>query len=203
MLHDAQRIQQERREGDHTSEEARGAEKRRNGTRRLSQEEALEHAERFWNKVSVGLPNECWEWQASKVIGYGQFVIRNIPFRAHRVSFIMHYGEPSQELLICHSCDNPACVNPEHLFAGTHKDNHSDMMQKNRHAHGEWFKAHQFQHCARGEDGSAAKLTEAQILEIRSLHIPRIVTQRTLASKFGVSQTQISRIINHQRWTHI
>jgi hypothetical protein len=89
---------------------------------------------RFWSKVKK--TDNCWEWQACKnEHGYG---ILNIgkrglgKIRAHRLSFIIHKGEIPESLLVCHRCDNPTCVNPEHLFLGTQKDNTQDMIKKGR-----------------------------------------------------------------------
>lgn len=94
-------------------------------------------AKRFWPKVEVGEPDECWNWQAAKYpYGYGQ--IRNIYgmrpalMYSHRLAYILHYNEHPGELLVCHACDNTSCCNPSHLFLGTNKDNSDDKIAKNR-----------------------------------------------------------------------
>lgn len=89
--------------------------------------------ERFETKFKVNEENSCWEWIASLTkYGYGSFGIgKNRVLLAHRVSYKIYKGDPS-DLLVCHACDNPKCVNPEHLFLGTHKDNTTDSVNKGR-----------------------------------------------------------------------
>lgn len=95
---------------------------------------------RFWAKVNVQSPEECWEWQGSKrggnrtPIPYGEIRVSNTKtLRAHRVAYELSVGPIPDGMSICHSCDNPLCVNPNHLWAGTHKDNMRDMAQKGRY----------------------------------------------------------------------
>ncbi len=87
---------------------------------------------RFWAKVRV-TPG-CWEWTGAKThFGYGKMMIAGKVVRAHRVSYELHVGAIPSELLIRHRCDNPACVNPDHLEPGTQADNIQDMMERGRH----------------------------------------------------------------------
>jgi len=87
--------------------------------------------ERFWAKVNR--TDSCWLWTGSKTIGgYGQFPYKRIPLLAHRVSYLISCGDIPDGLIVCHHCDNPSCVRPDHLFVGTHKDNFEDMVKKGR-----------------------------------------------------------------------
>lgn len=88
---------------------------------------------RFEAKFVKGDPDECWEWIASRNQGgYGLFWYKYHHVGAHRIVWLLAYGEIPSGLEVCHKCDNPSCVNPEHLFLGTRYDNVSDMYQKGR-----------------------------------------------------------------------
>tara|TARA_R110000737_G_scaffold340221_1_gene362858 strand:- start:1016 stop:1408 length:393 start_codon:yes stop_codon:yes gene_type:complete len=92
---------------------------------------------RFWEGVAKAEGNKCWEWMGSKDInGYGKLSIggrdANFDIRAHRLSYEMRFGPIKPQNLICHTCDNPSCVNPNHLFEGTQVDNMRDMSRKGR-----------------------------------------------------------------------
>lgn len=91
--------------------------------------------DRFFAKVQVSEPDRCWLWTGRRSPrGYGVFWLDGKNRRAHRVSYEMHIGAISDGVFVCHECDNPPCVNPAHLFLGTHLDNVRDMCVKGRHA---------------------------------------------------------------------
>lgn len=91
----------------------------------------------FWENVEVAEGNKCWIWRGSmEPTGYGKIGFGGVDskreFKAHRVSYEMRYGPIKDGMVICHTCDNPSCVNPNHLFEGTHTDNMRDMGRKGR-----------------------------------------------------------------------
>jgi hypothetical protein len=99
----------------------------------------------FFQKVQK--TDSCWLWNGStNAKGYGSFAVNRKTTLAHRYSYVLHKGEIPEGLIICHTCDVPACVNPEHLWAGTYSDNAIDMVSKNRH--GKSSKKHT--HCKKG-----------------------------------------------------
>jgi hypothetical protein len=139
--------------------------------------------ERFWEKVDRRGPDECWEWTATRHgQGYGHFKVAGRVEKAHRVSYELANGLAGEGTFVCHTCDNPPCVNPGHLFLGTHADNMADMYEKDRGRK------------ASGENHGRAKLTNEQVAEIRGAW-PKS-SQRQLAAQYGVSQRQIFRIVN-------
>lgn len=97
-------------------------------------------AERFWPRVEKRDADECWEWKGSRLQkGYGTMPCWPFkrPALAHRVSWEIHNGNIPDGLIVCHRCDNPPCVNPAHLFLGSHQDNLRDMVKKGRQVLGD------------------------------------------------------------------
>jgi len=149
--------------------------------------------ERFWKKVDK--TDGCWIWTAYiDKRGYGQFGVGKTICYAHRISWLIHYGEPSQSLFILHRCDNPTCVNPRHLFSGSQLDNMKDMISKGRADHTK---------NARGSKVWTSKLTEKDVREIFRLHREESWGQRRLAKLFGVSHPAIGAILRRKVWTHL
>lgn len=143
---------------------------------------------RFWSKVDLSQGNDgCWIWTGAHSKEYGQLVWNRRVTYAHRIVWEIVYHQSPDEMMLCHHCDNPSCVNPQHLFLGTHADNMADRNTKNRQASGM-------------RQGSA-KLTDEQVAEIRQRYVPRLVSQRKLAREYGVSQMHIRRILNGFRAT--
>lgn len=169
--------------------------------------------EAFWSKLNKDGPtishmdSPCWIWSSCKDMnGYGRFNINRTTISAHRASWILHNGPIPHGLFICHRCDNPSCVNPSHLFLGTHADNMRDMQSKGRGVHPRGDKNGSRMHPQtrpRGDRHSQAKLTAAQVIEIRAAYAAGGVRQRDLALRFCVSGPQINLIINRKKWKHI
>ena len=150
----------------------------------------------YWNKVAVQGPIECWPWTAStRGDGYGAFGIGNVKdgtkrmVSSHRLAYYLSHNDQWPENYACHTCNNKLCCNPGHIYDGTHQDNMDDMTSGDRQA--------------RGENQGLSKLTEDQVLEIRSRYEPWIVTLRTLAAEYGISNQVIHDIIQRRIWKHI
>ena len=139
-------------------------------------------AERFFEKVAKS--EACWEWTAAKdSSGYGCISIGGRLDGAHRVSWRIAFGEIPNGLLVLHKCDNRSCVNPDHLFLGTVKDNVQDMVAKGRNVAGE----------------GRRKLTATQVVDVFRLRAKGWL-QREIAQEMRVSQKQISRILRGENW---
>lgn len=147
--------------------------------------------ERFIAKVCMTptAATGCWEWTASKdKCGYGRLLVDRKARLAHRLSYEFFREKISPGFHVCHRCDNPGCVNPEHLFLGTDADNCADRDAKGRRPP------------PKGTVNGRARLTEKDITEIRAANGIR---QVDLAKQYGVAQTQISRIRRGEHWRHI
>ena len=143
-----------------------------------------------FEKFVIRNPSGCWGWKgcAPKNPGYGEFRSEMKLVRAHRASWIIYFGEIPKGMLVCHSCDNRLCSNPDHLFLGTCKDNNIDMLKKGRTS-------------ILGKKGSSnpnSKLKESQVQEIRAL-LKTDMSQKEIGAMFSVSQTAVS-VINTERY---
>lgn len=152
---------------------------------------------RFWSKVYFDTTEQgCWLWTARPVNhqGYGGFYVDRTrrSVKAHRFSWELHYGPIPAGLFVCHRCDNTACVRHHHLFLGTFQDNMDDMNAKGRNNGGG----------PRGEANGFAKLTAAQIPEIRRRYAAG-ESGPDLAREFGVSQGTINLVALRKRWGHV
>jgi hypothetical protein len=152
--------------------------------------------ERFWEKVNK--TGKCWEWKSVRnPDGYGLFLRPNsynnpTPWeKAHRMSYMLTIGDIPTGLCVCHKCDNPPCVRPDHLFLGTPADNARDMWKKGRGRIPRLY----------GEKSGAAKLSEEDVRKIRKM-LPRM-TNRQIATRFGVTISNISVIRNNKSWKHL
>lgn len=135
----------------------------------------------------------CWIWKGkpSKEWGYGGWGIEGKTYLAHRVSaYVFLEFDLSSPLLVCHRCDVPLCVNPEHLFIGTTQDNWDDMYRKKRWVH------------VLGSKTGRSKFTAEQVTSIRK-RVAAGETQRSIAREYGVHYRSIFNIVKRRRWRHV
>ena len=144
--------------------------------------------DRFWAKVDRREPEKCWEWTAyRKARGYGVLTWHGRRLLAHRVALSLMDDDWSNPLHVCHSCDNPACCNPAHLWRGSDQDNYNDMVHKGRSRR------------AKGEANGFARITA----EIASAIRNSTKSQRELAEHYGVSKSLICHVKSGRTWGHI
>jgi hypothetical protein len=144
--------------------------------------------ERFQSKYHPDPETGCWLWIAGRFAqGYALIAVHRQAKKAHRIAWELFRGPIPPGMLVCHTCDIMHCVNPEHLFLGTHLDNTRDMIAKGRHRFG-----------MAGERNPRAKLTLDQVREIRSSS----ENQYVLAERYGVTQSNISIIQSGVNWKH-
>jgi len=173
----------------------------------------------FWSKVHK--TDGCWLWTAGKFsTGYGQCHVRLWPMYAHRISWmISNQRNIPYGLFVLHRCDNPPCVNPDHLFLGTQLDNRRDSVAKGRTAKGERhgtrtkpesvhrgdnhiFRLHPERH-ARGQNTPRCKLTETIVREIRCKHETGTISCAQLGRDYGVTKQSILALIHRRTWSYI
>lgn len=164
--------------------------------------------EQFWRHVER--TEGCWRWTGTTSTsgGYGRFA--NGPrgnskeIYAHVFSYTIHFGPIPQGLFVCHTCDNPPCCKPDHLFAGTQAQNLADMVSKGRSLTGNRNPSRtQPDKLQRGERHHAAKLTTDDVIAIRHSYAHGNTTERKLATEFGVSRPTIHVILCRRTWTHV
>jgi len=149
----------------------------------------MDIGERFRNKWSLIPDTGCHLWTSVSIGGYGVIRQKGKWAKAHRLSYELYKGKIPKGKCVCHTCDNPLCVNPDHLFLGTHKDNMQDKVRKGRA-----FTGNQ-----KGSANGAAKLTEAVVRSIRG----EDGTCKALAIKFCTSPMNISLIKRRLAWAHV
>lgn len=135
----------------------------------------------------------CWIWQfATSQQGYGVMRSGGENRRSHRVSYELHVGPLDDDLQINHKCHVEACVNPDHLYQGTHKDNMQDASEAGSLKGGRY-----------GEDAQNAKLTEDAVRDIRERYAATDITQTEIAGEYGVDPSLISLVVNRRKWAHV
>ncbi|KKM71988.1 hypothetical protein LCGC14_1424930 [marine sediment metagenome] len=144
---------------------------------------------KFWSLVDIAGPKDCWEWQSTRwAFGYGYYFTGvGRPERAHVIAYCLHHGlepEDLNGLLTCHSCDNPPCCNPAHLWLGTRADNNRDCREKDR------------QNCGR----NGRKRSEQDIKEIRELFTGGIYSAMELSGLYGTSISNLYSIVRWETW---
>ncbi len=160
--------------------------------RPYTDEEFKELFHQSYNIVQRSYKTPCWEWKFYRLqSGYGQVRFHGKDFVSHKLSWIFHRWEVPKGMKVCHHCDNPPCVNPDHLFIGTNKDNIDDAKKKGRLV------------SSPGSLNGFALMDEEKVSSMRREWIPYKVPAWKLAKKYNLSLTQTERILRHEAWTHI
>lgn len=135
----------------------------------------------FWKKVDVRNADTCWNWQGTKVKGYGVFCFEGKGYQAHRMSWNFCHGPVPEGMLVLHNCDNRSCVNPKHLYAGTQSDNLMDRAMRNPDNQGGYSRV--------------SKFYSGELWLMNKLYRSRRFTQAYISKMFGCSQVCISQIV--------
>lgn len=194
--------------------------------------------ERFWSRVEKDGPipphrpelGACWLWMPEPARKYGRFHVKKAEFLAHRIAYQIANGPVPDGMLACHHCDTPRCVNPAHLFQGTHEDNNRDMMAKGRYANGmagnteaaargerhvsrtkpervprgDRSGPHMHpERMARGERNGQSVFTDDQVREIRARYAAGGISQHALAAAYSVSRGAICHVVMGATWRHL
>lgn len=149
---------------------------------------------KFWNRVFRKIETECWDYIGRYTNdGYGCFdIVDGSRILAHRLAYYLYYRIDPRNKLVCHTCDNPKCCNPNHLFLGDSQDNVKDSVKKKRHS----------SVILKGENRPGSKLKEEQIKEIRFKRSLGF-TLEMLAEEYNIDFTTIGQVVNYKTWKHI
>ena len=141
-------------------------------------------------EARINRTDTCWLWTgATSVAGYGTMKVNGTLTPTHRIAYALSNGPIPDGMQVCHRCDTPACVRPDHLFIGTFGDNMRDKIQKGRAAHGTQL--------------PQARLTPALVRSILERVAAGTITQRAIASELNIHPTAISRVVNKRRWVAV
>lgn len=152
-------------------------------------------AKRLANGIASATEDGCWEWtRITNGDGYGQLCVAGRMVYAHRLAYQLGVGEIPEGMHILHSCDNPRCINPAHLSAGTRSENMKECSERGRAKIPKPIK--------RGEENGASKLRDVDVRSIRRL-LAKGLTQQSIADRFGVTQRAISDIKLGKKWGHV
>lgn len=151
----------------------------------------LSPRERLEKFTKINPDTECWIWAGSKnKKGYGQIHFEGKTRIAHRVSYEINIGGIPKNILVCHSCDNPSCINPSHLFLGTNLDNSNDKFSKGRGR------------ALIGQENGNSKLSTDEVIKIKSM-LKNNESSYSIARKFNVKGETVLSIKNKLTWSHI
>lgn len=176
--------------------------------------------ERITSQIENKGPDECWEWTGNKARGYGQIMVGGKVHKAHRLAYFIAHGAFDWSMFVCHTCDNPSCCNPSHLFLGTCSDNFQDMLKKGRankasgDRHGMRLKPERRatgdRHGSKTHPESTqkgvkhwnTKITEDNVRVIRS-RCEAGEYHRVVAKDYGLSRQTIGDIASRKKWSHV
>jgi hypothetical protein len=141
----------------------------------------------FWSKIDIKGPDDCWLWEGClNGSGYGHYGIHRVDVIAHRFAYMLAKGYLEDGDCVCHSCDNPRCCNPNHLWVGTNRENTIDKLKKGRHP--------------KGEKSIRARLKQSEVDQIRQMYATGNYTTTVLGEMFHCSATNIGMIVQYKRW---